>query len=639
MPISKASIPYVILHVDLTSGEHWTEDLAPAVRRKFLGARGVNAWLFWREARDGIDPLGPDNPLIFGAGLLTGTNAPCSGRTTVTTKSPVTNLGLKTNIGGGWGAALCFAGYHHVVVHGMAASPVYIAIHNQDVEIRPAEHAWGKDVRQTTELLGGGEGEVQVACIGPAGENLVSMAAIMCSNYNAAGRGGAGAVMGSKKLKAIVVSGDTPVRVADPPRFRDCVARARQAIEEAPSARQKYLYGTASSVAAINELRALPTRNFQRGYFAEANKLTGQYLVEAGYLKRRVGCYACPVACHRYTEVDAGPYAGTFSGGPEYETLAALGAGCGLSDTEAILKGNELCNIYGMDTISVGSAIQFLMECHQRGVLGPENEQPEGLNLEWGNADAILSLIRMIALREGVGDLLANGVAEAALSIGQGSERWAIQAKGLEQSRVETRSAKGYALAFAVNPRGPDHLHSQPIAEFGFRVLGKKVIGQITGDERYANPYMTDKRAEIVLWHEDIYAAGDSLGLCSFTTTSDFSVSPELAAEFFSAAVGEPMTTEELMRAGRRIVTLEKCFNVREGATRADDRLPWRLMHEESPDRQGAINSPQELDIMLNEYYKLHGWDSITTWPREETLRSLELGEVADDLGRTGRLP
>jgi aldehyde:ferredoxin oxidoreductase len=555
----------------------------------------------------------------------------------VTKKSPVTNLGLKTNMGGGWGAALRFAGYHHVVVHGMAASPVYISIHNGDVEIRPAAHVWGKDVRETTELLGGGHGEVQVACIGPAGENLVSMAAIMCSNYNAAGRGGAGAAMGAKRLKAIVVSGDTPVRVADPARFRDCVARAREAIAEAPSARQKYLYGTASSVAAINELRALPTRNFQRGYFAEAGKLTGQYLVDAGYLKRRVGCYACPVACHRYTEVDSGPYAGTFSGGPEYETLAALGAGCGLSDTEAILKGNELCNIYGMDTISVGSAIQFLLECQQRGVL--TGEQSEGLTLEWGNADAILALVRMIALREGVGDLLANGVADASLAIGQGSERWAIQAKGLEQSRVETRSAKGYALAFAVNPRGPDHLHCQPIAEFGFRVLGKKVIGQITGDEKYATPYTTDKRAEIVLWHEDIYAAGDALGLCSFTTTSDFSVSPELAAGFFSAAVGEAMSAEELMRAGRRIVTLEKCFNVREGATRGDDRLPWRLMNEESPDRQGAINSPQELDLMLDQYYALHGWDGITAWPREETLRALDLGAAADEMGHTRRLP
>ena len=626
-----------VLHFDLSDRRSWVEDVDAADLSKFMAARGGNARLFWREAAEGIDPLGPENPLIFGAGLLTGTNAPCSGRTTVTTKSPVTNLGLKTNMGGGWGAGLRFAGYHHLVVHGTASVPSYLRIHNDTVELIQAPELWGKDIRQTTEALGGGKGEVQVACIGPSGENLVAMAAIMCSNYNAAGRGGAGAVMGSKKLKAIVVSGDRPVRVADPAAFRLCVARARQGVAEAPSARQKYLYGTASSVAAINELRALPTRNFQRGYFPEAHKLTGQNLVEQGYLKRRVACYACPVACHRYTEVDSGPYAGSYSGGPEYETLAALGAGCGISDTEAVLRGNELCNVYGMDTISVGAVIQFLMECHQRGVLTPD--QMGGLDLSWGNSEAMLALIPMIAKREGPGAILSDGVRDASLAIGQGSERWAIQSKGLEQSRVETRSAKGYALAFAVNPRGPDHLHSQPIAEFGFRVLGKKVIEKVTGDVKYANPYTTEKRAEIVLWHEDIYGAGDSLGLCSFTTSSDFSVSPELAADFYSAAVGEPMSEDELMRVGRRIVTLEKCFNVREGATRMDDRLPWRLMHEESPDREGAINSPAEIDGMLERYYALHGWDPITSWPTEATLRALGLGEVADALGQAGRLP
>lgn len=626
-----------ILHVDLSNGKVWHEDASPDDVGKYLGARGGNARLFWREASAGIDPLGPENPLIFGAGTLTGTNAPCSGRTTVTTKSPATNLGLKSNVGGGWGAALRFAGYHHLVVHGASASPVYLRIAGDSVEIRPADSLWGKDVRETSRLLSAGDEHVQVACIGPAGENLVKMAAIMGSTYNAAGRGGAGAVMGSKKLKAIVVSGRQPVRVADPARFRQLVAQARQGIAEAPSARQKYLYGTSASVAAINELRALPTRNFQRGYFAEAGRLTGQYLVEKGYLKRRVACFACPVACHRYTEVDSGRFAGTFSGGPEYETLAALGAGCGLSDTEAVLKANELCNIYGLDTISVGSAIQFLMECYQRGVLSPE--QTGGLNLEWGNADAVISLVRMIALREGPGDLLAEGVHNAALAIGQGSEKWAIESKGLEQSRVETRSAKGYALAFAVNPRGPDHLHAQPIAEFGFRPLGVKLIERITGDAKYANPYMADKRAEIVLWHEDFYAAGDSLGLCSFPTTADFAISPEMAAGLFSAATGIELGAEDLLRAGRRIVTLEKCFNVREGAVRADDRLPWRLMHEESPDRQGAINPPEEMDRMLNEYYALHGWDPITSWPTEETLRGLDLGYAADELKRTGRLP
>ena len=633
MPVPESHV----LFVNLSNGKVRRETMSPTEVRKYLGGRGGNAWLFWREAKAGIDPLGPENPLIFGVGTLTGTNAPCSGRTTVTTKSPATLLGLKNNVGGGWGAALRAAGYDHLVVQGASPTPVYLRIQGERVEILPAEHLWGKDVRETTTALTTGSEHIEVACIGPAGENLVKMAAIMFSTYNAAGRGGVGAVMGSKRLKAIVVSGRKPVRVADPGRFQQLVDQGRRSIAEAPSAKQKYLYGTAASLAAINEVKALPAYNFQRSYFPEAGRLTGQYLVERGYLRRRVGCYACPVACHRYTEVDDGPYAGTFSGGPEYETLAAFGAGTGVSDTEAVLKANELCNILGLDTISTGSAIQFFLECQQRGVLSPE--QTAGLRLEWGNAETVVALVRMIAMRQGPGDLLAEGVRRAARAIGQGSERWAIESKGLEQSRVETRSAKAYALAFAVNPRGPDHLHAQPIAEFGFRPKGVELITRLTGDAKYASPYIPDKRAEIVLWHEDFYAAGDALGLCSFPTTADYTISPDLAAGYLSALWGEEIDADELLQVGRRIVTLEKCCNVREGATRAHDRVPWRLEHEESPDRPGAINATEEMQRMLDEYYALHGWDPVTSWPTRETLRSLGLDEVADELARMGRLP
>ncbi len=625
-----------ILYINLSTGKIWRDEVSAADTLRYLGARGGNARLFWQEARGGIDPLGPDNPLIFGVGTCTGTHAPLSGRTTVTTKSPATNFYLKSNIGGGWGAALRFAGYNHLVVHGASAKPVYLHIAGDSVEIRPADSLWGQDVRETTRRLTLGEEHTEIACIGPAGENLVKMAAIMGSVYNAAGRGGAGAVMGSKKLKAIVASGDQPVRVAEPVRFQELVGQVRRNVAAATPSQQKYLYGTSASVAAINELRALPTKNFQRGYFPEAARITGQYLVEQGYLQRRVACFSCPTACHRYTQVDTGPHAGSYSGGPEYETLAALGAGTGSSDIQAILKGNELCNLYGLDTISTGSVIQFFMECQQRGVLSPE--QTGGLNLDWGNAEAMLALIRMIAYRQGPGALLAEGVRHAARVIGRGSEQWAIESKGLEQSRVETRSAKAYALAFAVNPRGPDHLHCQPIAEFGFRPAGVDLIARLTGDAKYANPYTIDKRADIVLWHEDFYAAGDSLGLCSFATTADFTITPELAAGLFSAMVGAEVDADELLRAGRRIVTLEKCLNIREGATRADDRLPWRLMHEESPDRQGAINSPEEVDHMLDEYYALHGWDPRTSWPTDATLRDLVLDDVAVELKRLGRL-
>jgi aldehyde:ferredoxin oxidoreductase len=550
-----------------------------------------------------------------------------------------TGLYLKTSAGGKWGAALKFAGYDSLVVHGRASSPVTIDIDEDQVQINPARHLWGLDVRETTLALQkeAGDRKVEVACIGPAGENLVKMAALMMSTYSAAGRGGAGALMGSKNLKAVVTSGRKRVEVHDRERLDYWIEKVREGLANAPSAKQKTLYGTSGALPAINELGILPTKNFQGGYFEDAYKLSGQYLVEAGYLKRRMSCYSCPVACHRYTEVDEGEYAGSYSGGPEYETLAVFGAGCGISDTEVVLKANELCNIYGLDTISTGSVVQWLIESNVRGVLS--EEQRDGLNLEWGDAETLLELIRRIAYRQGVGDLLAEGVRAAASEVGRGSEKWAVEAKGLEQSRVETRSAKGYALAFAVNPRGPDHLHAQPIAEFGIRPLGVDLVERITGSREYANPYLTDKRAEIVVYHEDWYAGVDSMGLCSFPTTADFAISPEIMAGLLSAAVGTEMTEEELLKAGRRIVTLEKCFNVREGATRVDDRLPWRLMHEESPDREGAINSPEELNQMLDEYYRLHGWDLETSWPMRETLESLDLSHVADELVRLDKLP
>jgi len=628
-----------ILHVDLSTGKTGVEPLGMDRIRKYLGSRGINAEMLWRYLEPGMDPLSPENVLIFGAGTLTGTKAPSTGRTTITTKSPETGFYLKSTAGGNWGYKLKRAGFDNIVVHGRADEPVYIDIHDGQVQILPAGDLWGKDVRETTQILEdrGGDRKLEVACIGPAGENGVKFAAIMLSTYFAAGRGGVGTVMGSKNLKAIVVSGSQPIEVHDRDWLNDWIEEVRQGIANAPSARTKTLYGTSGSMAAFSELGILPTCNFQRGKFDSAYKLSGQYLVEAGYMKRRKSCYSCPIACHRYTVVDEGKYKGTHAGGPEYETAAAFGAGCGITNTEAVLKANELCNIYGLDTISTAGVIQWLIECNVREVLNEANR--DGLNLYWGNEDAVIELIHRIAFRQGVGDILAEGVRSAARQIGGDSWKWAIEAKGLEQSRVETRSAKGYALAFAVNPRGPDHLHAQPIAEFGIRPLGVDLIERITGDAKYANPLMTEKRAEIVVYHEDWYCAVDSLGLCSFPTTADFAILPDMMAGLLTATLGFEVTEEGMLEAGRRILTLEKCFNVREGATREDDRLPWRLMHEENPERPGLRNSPEELSGMLDEYYDLHGWDRETSWPTRATLEALDLEDVADQLEQMGKLP
>lgn len=647
-----------ILHVDLSGNKIWTEPIPEEWIYKFIGSRGVNAKILWDSVKPGIDPLGPGNVLIFGTGTLTGTFAPTSGRTTVTCKSPTTHLYLKTNVGGHWGTELKFSGYDYLVVHGVAATPVYLWIHDERVEICDARHLSGKDVRESAKLLHKevGDPSAQVAVIGQGGENLVFFAAVMFSVYNAAARGGAGAVMGSKKLKAVVVRGHGSVRVADPEEFyRSCHVAIKNSYEDA-TARFAHLYGTAGSVPMVNEARAFPSYNFRQGYIEGAEKVGGPYLAEqSGFLKRRIGCNACIFCCHRYCEIKEGKYAGCYTGGPEYETISALGTGCGSIDLEVVIKANELCNIYGLDTISTGNLIQWAMECYEKNIF--TKEQLGGLRLEWGNGDAIVEMVRRIAFRQGLGNLLADGVKRASEKIGHGSEEWAIQAKGLEQSRVETRAAFGYALAFAVNPRGPDHLHSETIAEFGTRPGGRRLIKKITGDEKYANPRLMEKRAEIVRWHEDCFAATDSLGLCAFINTSRFGVDPQQMADMFSAAIGRRVTEEELMKAGRRILTLEKCFNVREGATRADDVLPWRLMNEPleslargqdvvkamegktSPEDFIPINSPEMLNRMLDEYYELHDWDRKTSWPYRETLEKLDLPEVIQELESKGKIP
>jgi aldehyde:ferredoxin oxidoreductase len=581
--------------------------------------------------------------LIFGTGVLTGTTAPSSGRTTITCKGPTTNLYLKTNMGGHWGTELKLGGYDHLILYGKSSEPVYVSINDDVVEIKDASHLWGSTVRETDEIVknDSGDKETRVCCIGPAGENLVKFSSIMNSVYHAAGRGGAGAVMGSKKLKAIAVRGTGEIRLSNPERFNEVALSAREALAKDSGAQSLHQYGTSGSVIFANDLHVLPNYNFRFGHIDNIKPLTGQNLVEKGYLVRRVGCFACTISCHRYCAVKEGPYAGVQTGGPEYESFASLGADVGVIETEPVLKANELCNIFGMDVISTGLTIAWAMESYERHVL--TDEDTDGIRLEFGNADALINTIEMIAYRKGkIGDLLAEGAMRASKKIGKDSWKWALcNSKGLEQSDMETRPAKGYALAFAVNPRGPDHLHTQTWAEIGASPEAIALIEKLTGDKKWASPYYTEHRPEIVRWHEDCYAVTDALGFCSFTTTAAYGVTPANMAEMFSLATGIATTEKEIMLAGRRMVTLERCFNVREGADRKLDDLPWRVMNEPAPSGpgKGFMNSKKELDDMLDKYYGLHGWDLETSWPREPTLRELGLEDVGNELRKLNRLP
>lgn len=629
-----------ILHVDLTAKRWWKEAVKKETLLDYLGGRGISARILWDHVKPGTDPLGPENLLIFGVGLLSGTAAPSSGRVTVTCLSPATGLYMKTNAGGYWGGELKYAGYGLLVVHGRSDQPVYLWIDDDKVEFRDGSALWGQDVRSADAAIKAEleDEDIQVCAIGQAGENRVNFAAIMFSIYNAAGRCGAGAVMGSKNLKAVAVRGSGAVVPAKPDRYHELVLESREKLMAESGREGMWLYGTAGSLNWVNEMGVFAAYNFQRSSLEDVYPLTGQCLTEEGFLKRRVACLSCVIGCHRYATVERGEYAGVYSGGPELETMGAFGTGCGVLETEAVMKANELCNIYGMDTISAGAVIQWAMESYEKGVIGVKDL--DGEPLQWGDASAMNNMIKKIAMREGFGDILAEGVKKAAEKVGGDSWKWAVEAKGLEQSRVDTRSAKSYALAFAVNPRGADHLHTETFAEFGLSPESRELIKEITGDEKYASPYLTEKRAEIVRWHEDCYAATDCLGFCAFSTTALYGITPQSMAKLFSAFSGLEMTEEQLMEAGRRVVTLERCFNVRLGATRKDDVLPWRLMNEVTPDRPGdnTVNSQEELDGMLDRYYELHGWNRESSRPTLETLESLGLEDVAAELAALGLL-
>ncbi|MBW1713265.1 MAG: aldehyde ferredoxin oxidoreductase family protein, partial [Deltaproteobacteria bacterium] len=618
-------LEFQIAYIDLTTQTLTVKTLPRSVFDLYLGGRGLNAKLLFEGQKKGVDPLGPDNLLIFGTGKLVGTPVPTAGQVTITSKSPATDLYFKSNTGGVWAKALRRAGWDAVVFSGASERPVLVSIDDDQVDFHDAGHLWGKSVRETwtqaqAQLPGRGW---DLALIGQAGENLVRYACIMTSLYHAAGRGGLGAVMGSKKLKAVAVRGSGRTAVADEAALEAEVASVLARIKDSVKANLYFDYGTSATVEYVNESWSMPVNNFQKSHLDDGHKISGSYLVEKGYMRHGSACSACPLGCHKFFAVKDGPFK-SYSGGPEYETLASLGAGCGITDVEPVLKGAELCNDYGLDTISAGGAIQWLIETVERGVLPPD--VAEGLDLSWGNAQTMVTLIQRIALRQGVGDLLAEGTRRAAEKVGGGSWKWAVQANGLEQSRVDTRVAKAYGLAFAVNPRGPDHLHAQPMAEFGHFPEARRLVEKILGSDKYANPTAIEGKPELVRWHEDVFALTDSLGICSFTTTSSYIVDLPSLLKMVRAALGVDWDETELLKAGQRTIVLERCFNLRENPRR-QDVLPWRLMNDpvaEGP-LKGNLNSESELKGMLAKYYELQGYDPATGRPTRAVLSSLGL--------------
>ena len=597
-----------------------TEDLA----HKYIGQAGINARLLYDMVAPGADPLSPEAPLIFGVGPLAGTLAPCSGRFSVTFKSPLTGIFGDSNCGGHWASELKMAGYDHIVITGKSESPVYLWIDNDKVQLRDARSLWGKDTWETDDLIKQDVGErtAQVVTIGPAGENLVRFAAIICNLARAAARCGPGAVMGSKNLKAIAVRGDRGIHLADKGALKDAADEALQAILNDPLYESAKTYGTLAITGLAQALGFLPTRNFQQSTFDGADKLMGEVFLER-YGTKHKGCYNCPVSCSRYYKISDGSYTSTRGEGPEYESVSALGAKCGNDDFDAILHANMLCNQLGLDTISAGNTVAWAMECSEKGIL--TKEQLDGLDLHFGNATALIELIKKIAFREGIGNVLAEGSYRAARQVG-GADL-VVHSKGLDYPAVDVRGTKGMALSFAVSPRGGDHLKGLSLYEVAPDVYSQDIEREtgIKVTPQYWLQYET--KAELMKWHEDWHCVVDSLGLCKLEGIALKPLLPRHFQRMLAAATGWNVPIEDLARIGERIWNVERLFNVREGKTRKDDYPPRRLLDEpiSTGPAQGERLDRERFDKMLTQYYCRRGWDPATGIPTEERLRELQI--------------
>lgn len=586
------------LTVDLRTGriEAWApgEELLAS----YLGGRGLGVRLVADRLPAGVDPLGPANVLVFAVGPLTSTAAPTAGRFSVITKSPLTDTIFDANSGGFFGPAFKGCNLDVLVLEDAAPEPVYLYLAPDRAELRPAGDLWGLDVQRTTDLLRERHGrQVKVACIGPAGERLVRFAAIMNDYHRAAARGGVGAVMGSKRLKAIVADGKARADLSDKPAYTFVLREMQRLLAQNPvTSKGLPEYGTAGLLNIINYFGLLATKNFQQGTFAGADAVSGEALADR-LLVRKKPCFACPIACGRETKVGAKE-----GEGPEFETIYAFGPMCLVDDLEQITLAGYACNELGLDTISTGVTIACALELRERGLLD--------WDACWGQGERLVALVRQIAYREGLGDELAEGALR--LATRYGAPEVAMVAKGLELPAYDPRGAQGMGLAYATSNRGGCHMRAY--------MIGMEVLGLPKRIDRFS-PY---GKAALCAVQQNLNAAMDSLVVCRFIEAAN---NETHYARLLSAATGRHYRPEDLMRCGERIWNLERLFNLREGFTRADDTLPRRLLEEPLAEGHSA-GHVVALDAMLDEYYRVRSWtpDGV---PRPAKLAQLGLSQWA----------
>jgi len=596
-----------ILKVDLSSLSYVIEDTPLDLIVNFMGGKGFGAKILYDELKPGCGSLSEDNILVVATGPLTGTLMPASGHITLSTKSPLTGIWLDSHSAGFLGPELKMAGYDAIIIKGKAKKPTILVIKNDKISFEDGKDLWGKYTFESQELLRQKYGrDCQFMCIGPAGERKARFANIV-SGGRGFGRGGSGAVMGAKNLKAVVVKGTNSIQVYDLDGFTRMCKESYNELSVSPDTgggRPKY--GTNSIYSFMIEAGTHPVKNFQTGIFEEVKECNEDVLA-TNYYKRHIACFSCPINCSKASRVDDGKYKGKFTEGPEYENMWSLGAQCGNSNIGAIIYAEHLSDEYGLDAISAGNVIGFTMECFEKGIL---SEKQIGFRANFGNDEAIIKFIEMMGKGEGIGELMSQGVRQMAKELGKGTEKFAMHVKGMEIPAYDPRGAFGMGLAYATSDRGACHLRAWTIG------------AEILDTQDRMDPFATEFKAELVKNQQDFYAVIQSAVVCLFL---NFGLSQRHITRSLQTLTGikEWKTTEDILKIGERIYNLTRLFSMREGISRKDDTLPERLLKEpvsEGPTKGVVV----DLDTMLKEYYLVRHWDEEGR-PTKEKLAELGL--------------
>jgi len=625
--MSKGGYAGKILEVNLTSGKISRTSVDDETLRKFIGGSGLAAKLFLDRVSPQVAPLSPQNTLFIMTGPLQGTNLPGAGRFNISAKSPLTNIWGEGNCGGTFGPELKFAGWDGIIIEGASDKPVYLFIDDDKVEIRDASDLWGKDSYETidmvTDKIGGGR-KVKVLAIGQAGENLVKYAAIIHDKADAIGRCGLGAVMGFKKLKAIVVRGRGKADIAMPEDYNKARREALDVIKDSAVAQSLHSMGTDSSMPLGMMTGDVPSKNWSLGENLEGSDALGGPTYSEKYLTRTHACYACPIACKRVVQVKEGPYKGEEQAGPEYETCCTFGTLIMNNDLAAVIKINEMCNRYGLDTISCGSTIAFAIDCFENGLI--TEDDTEGVKLTWGNVDGVIKMVEKIARREGFGDVLAEGSRGAAKKIGKNAADFAVEVKGLEAPMHDPRGFHGMGLAYAMSNRGACHLQHMDL----FVEQGQDVYPEIGLKEDYEGQ-TSEGKAEMTMISENLGMVCSSAVLCVFGMAC---LKANDLVEFLRTTTGFGYSLDELMECGERVWLLKRGLNNLMGITAADDRLPRKIL---TPVNEGAAaGSVPDIESMRKEYYGLRKLNA-NGYPSREKLESIGLADLARKIYTSGK--